>query len=931
MPHAPLSRHPYPRPGHPPCPVEPLERRTLLAVVPSGFADQAWVSGMPTNATSMAFAPDGRLFITFQSGQVRVVRDNALLTTPFLTIPSGVVDAAGERGLLGLAFDPDFATNNFVYVYYTVQNGAGDGAAGAFNRIARFTANGDVAAAGSELVLMNLDPLTGATNHNGGAMHFGPDGKLYIAVGENATPSNSQTLANRHGKMLRINKDGTIPTDNPFYNQAAGDDRSIWAMGLRNPYTFAFQPGTGRMFINDVGDNGADAEKWEEINEGRAGANYGWPTTGDGYFTASQFPQFTNPIHAYNHTPSAIDNRTGRVITGGVFYNPPASAQNFPSEYLGDYFFADYSGSFIRKLEAPQSGSRLPASRFATDAAGPLDLDVGPDGLLYYLSRNGGRVGRVRYTGSLAPVIGTQPANQSVPLGQTATFDVGASGDGTLAYRWQRFSTTANEFQDIPGATSSSYITPATTAADNGARFRVIVTNSFGTATSNEATLTVESNAPPVGTIVTPPEGTRFSAGEAISFSGTATDPEDGNLPAGAFRWEIYYYTSLNNGTGGVRRPYATFDDVTGGTFTIADTGPYTNSDVLYRIEMVAADSQGLETRVVRDVLPRTTTVTLATSVPGLTLNLDGQPQAAPYTFEGVEGFRRTLEAPATQTVGGTTYEFVSWSDGGARAHEIATPAPDTTYTANYRAVASPLVVARHVFYNNSFYDGGDPAAGAADDGAIDTSKRPLTLGNAPEYANVTSYNKGINGIMLDVVGALPSGPPITALNFGFRTGPGDTTWTDGPAPQSVTVRPGAGVSGSDRVTVVFADGVVRDRWLEVRFNFNPISPPPADDDLHYWANLVGESGAGQPEAAFFVSPTDFGATRNAVGTVDVPVTDRFDHNKTGFVSPTDLAITRSQIGKRIETMFPIVTPPPTPPPAPAQGLELEDDDDLLA
>ena len=116
-----------------------------------------------------------------------------------------------------------------------------------------------------------------------------------------------------------------------------------------------------------------------------------------------------------------------------------------------------------------------------------------------------------------------------------------------------------------------------------------------------------------------------------------------------------------------------------------------------------------------------------------------------------------------------------------------------------------------------------------------------------------------------------------------------------------------------------------------MRFNFNPISPPPADDDLHYWANLAGESGAGEPAAAFFVSPTDFGATRNAVGTVDVPVTDRFDHNKTGFVSPTDLAITRSQIGKRIETMFPIVTPPPTPPPAPAQGLELEDDDDLLA
>src|SRR5262249_374323 len=155
----------------------------------------------------------------------------------------------------------------FVYVYYTSTTPA------VHNRVSRFTANGDIAMTGSETVILDLNNLSSATNHNGGAIHFGPDGKLYIGVGENANGANSQTLSNLLGKILRINSDGTIPTDNPFFNTATGVNRAIWAMGLRNPYTFAFQPGTGVMYINDVGESTR-----EEINLGQAGANYGWPT-----------------------------------------------------------------------------------------------------------------------------------------------------------------------------------------------------------------------------------------------------------------------------------------------------------------------------------------------------------------------------------------------------------------------------------------------------------------------------------------------------------------------------------------------------------------------------------------------------------------------------------------------------------------------------
>ena len=234
------------------------------ATLPTGFTESQVAGGL-ASPTAMQFAPDGRLFVCEQGGRLRVIKDGALLPTPFVTL---TVNASGERGLLGVAFDPAFAANHFVYVYYTATTPT------VHNRISRFTANGDVAQPGSEVVILDLDNLSSATNHNGGALAFGPDGKLYAAVGENANSANAQTLANLLGKMLRLNSDGTIPTDNPFFGTATGRNRAIWALGLRNPFTFAFNPNGPEMFINDVGQN-----TWEEINDGRAGANYGWPDT----------------------------------------------------------------------------------------------------------------------------------------------------------------------------------------------------------------------------------------------------------------------------------------------------------------------------------------------------------------------------------------------------------------------------------------------------------------------------------------------------------------------------------------------------------------------------------------------------------------------------------------------------------------------------
>jgi glucose/arabinose dehydrogenase len=323
----------------------------------------------------MQFAPDGRLFVCEQGGRLRVVKNGTLLSTPFLTLP---VNTEGERGLLGVAFDPEFGTNPYVYAYYTAPSPA------PHNRVSRFTANGDVAVPGSETVVLELPNLV-ASIHNGGAIHFGPDGMLYIATGENGDPPNAQSLNTLLGKILRIRPDGAIPTDNPFSNTASGVNRAIWALGLRNPFTFAFDPATGRMFINDVGQHA-----WEEIDEGVAGSNYGWPVT-EG---PTSDPRFRGPLYAYPQPPGGSS-----AIAGGAFYSPETTP--FPPLYRGRYFFADYPNGWI-KVFNPADRSVLP---FATGVSGPVDLKVGPEGSLYSLSHEEGIVYRITYSAADASTL----------------------------------------------------------------------------------------------------------------------------------------------------------------------------------------------------------------------------------------------------------------------------------------------------------------------------------------------------------------------------------------------------------------------------------------------------------------------------------------------------------------------------------------------
>ena len=414
------------------------------AVLPPGFTETQITGNGLSNPTAMALHPDGRIFVCQQTGELRVIKNGVVLPTPFVNLP---VNAVGERGLLGIAFDPNYATNRFVYVYYTATTPA------IHNRVSRFTAditNQDVATPGSEVIILDLENLS-ATNHNGGAIHFGPDGKLYIATGENAIPSNAQSLANRLGKILRINSDGSIPEDNPtsFPNitgSPTGVNRAIWAVGLRNPFTFSFQQGTGRMRINDVGQN-----TWEEINAGAAGANFGWPTCEGACSTAGM----TNPVYQYSSAAGAPC-----AITGGAFYNP--ATQTFPAEYIGKYFFADFCAGWIKTIDPlnpPATGAAVDAF---TNINLPVDIQVANDGNLYYLARGANALFRVQYNGGPTLAINDLTISEGNAGTSTATFNVllSPASSQTVTVNYNTANDTASAGSDYVAASGTLTFTP---------------------------------------------------------------------------------------------------------------------------------------------------------------------------------------------------------------------------------------------------------------------------------------------------------------------------------------------------------------------------------------------------------------------------------------------------------------------------------------
>ena len=328
-----------------------------------GFERAVVVSGLNTPVDSR-FLPDGRIVVAEKGGAIKIVEDGVLREQPLITLS---VNTLGERGVSGLAVDPDFATNGHLYVAYTTST--------LRNRLSRVTVVGNTA--GSELVLLQSTE-SAAFNHQGGALGFGPDGKLYWGLGDNGSGSNSQNLTNLHGKIIRINPDGTTPSDNP--DLGAGALPQIYAYGLRNPFRLTFTPGGG-LLVADVG-----AASFEEVNLVTAGGDYGWPDAEGVCNTCSSI----NPIYTY-------PRGSGAAITSVLVYD----GDTFGPAYLNKVFIADLVQGWIKVLTCtPEFTSCGDPQDFDPDAGSTLLLLQGPDGNVYQLTYQPGSLVRIAPAGT---------------------------------------------------------------------------------------------------------------------------------------------------------------------------------------------------------------------------------------------------------------------------------------------------------------------------------------------------------------------------------------------------------------------------------------------------------------------------------------------------------------------------------------------------
>ncbi len=330
---------------------------TATRAGPASAAVEVVVRGLDT-PWALAFAPDGRIFVTERGGRVRVVQNGALQQAAWATIPV-VARSGSESGLLGLALDPDFARNGFVYIAYTFTGGTGR----TMNRLSRFREDG--AGRGVEEKVL-LDGALGNTNHDGGRVKFGPDGKLWWTMGDAGNDRVAQDAGALNGKILRLEKDGSVPADNPFPSSY------VYSYGHRNPQGLAWHPDTRVLYETEHGPSGLPpACCHDEVNLIEPGANYGWPTV----YGIARDPRFRDPLLESGATETWAPSGAAFVTSG---------------PFRGSFVFATLAGRHLHRVVFGADGRTVVVSeKLLNNAYGRLrDVVEGPDGLLYVLTSN---------------------------------------------------------------------------------------------------------------------------------------------------------------------------------------------------------------------------------------------------------------------------------------------------------------------------------------------------------------------------------------------------------------------------------------------------------------------------------------------------------------------------------------------------------------
>jgi glucose/arabinose dehydrogenase len=710
-------------------------RTGSLGMLP-GFQETTAFSGL-SSPTAVRFSPDGRVFVSEKSGLIKVF-DGLGDTTPttFADLRTKTHNF-WDRGLLGLALHPEFPAKPFVYVLYThdavvggtaprwgtanqsgdpcpTPPGATDDGCVVSGRLSRLQANGNTA--GPEQVLIE-DWCQQYPSHSVGDLEFGADGALYATGGEGASFNfadrgqvggnpcedpvdeggalRSQDLRTTGdptglgGTVIRVDPEtGQSLPDNPRASHPDPDARRVVAIGLRNPFRLAIRPGTSEPWIGDVG-----WSTWEEINRIPKPPgwleNFGWPchegSARQGGYDALDVSlcetlysngQWRGPHFAYRHDSKVVPGETcpiGSSSVSGLAFTPPGST--LPAEFDGALFFSDYSRQCIWVMTRGTGALPNPArvTTFRAGATGPVELQFGPDNDLYYADLNNGRIRRIHYSaGNQAPraVVSATPASGATPL--DVDFSATGSSDpdpgDTLTYDWDLDGDGA--YDDATGPTAEF-----TYASAGSYLAGVRVTDNHGASATDSVAIRA-GNTAPTATITAPSSGFTWQVGETIGFSGSASDPDEGSLPASALSWTLVLQHCPSNCH---EHPVQSFPATAGGTFSAPDH----EYPSYLELRLTATDGGGLTDTQSILLEPKTAELSFSSNPTGLTLTVNGSNSTTPFSRTVILGSLNGLAAPTPQTIASGTYDFTSWSDGGARAHVI-TASSDRSLTATY-------------------------------------------------------------------------------------------------------------------------------------------------------------------------------------------------------------------------------------------------------
>jgi glucose/arabinose dehydrogenase len=623
----------------------------IATELPSGFTETLVIDSLSfgTGLTSLAFAPDGDLFIAAKFGKVWIYRAGTLTT--LATIPT---TSAFHSGVLSMEVDPDYATNRQLWLFYTTP-------APARSRLSRFTFSG------SDLVDETVvwdGPLLQSQSHGGGGMGFASDGTLFVVTGDdNQLATTAQNPFDQRGAVLRLNRDGSPVADNPFADGVAGDPL-VYATGLRSPYRLTVQPGSDNVLIGDVGSN-----FFEEANVAVRGGNFGWDLT-EGPSPPAQ-AGVTYPVHSY------VNGGSGSIIIGDF-----AAPGDLAPQFEGSLFYGDYSREEIHCMFLDADNLPLGTELFASGlGARPVSFEFGPDGSLYYLTWSPSELRRIDYvaSGNRPPVaiasvsVSSGAAPLEVTLEGSSSYDPDSD---SMSYQW--------ELGD--GDLAAGPIVVHTYAAGE---FQATLTVDDGNGAVDSALpiRIVSGNTKPAPAITSPVDESVYVAGQSITLAGVADDIQDGSVPCSQFTWMVLFHHA-----GQVSLVQGPQQGSCGATFEVPlHADPTANQ--WYEIRLTVEDTGnpvGTDGRLTGidavEIRPTTSAFSLRTApLPDLLLELDHVVFAAPLDVTGLVNQPRTLGAVDPQPgLGGHTYRWLSWSDAGAIEHPISTPSTATTYTATF-------------------------------------------------------------------------------------------------------------------------------------------------------------------------------------------------------------------------------------------------------